>query len=73
MVKSIHTKEYSAFIKNLRTAREEAGLTQIEVAKKLKRQQSYISKCESGEQRIDVIELNKFAKLYKKDLTYFVR
>jgi len=73
MIKSIHTKEYSAFAKNLRTAREETGLTQIEVAKKLKRQQSYISKCESGEQRIDVIELNKFAKLYKKDLTYFVR
>ena len=73
MVKSIHTKEYSAFAKNLRTAREEAGLTQIEVAKKLKRQQSYVSKCESGEQRIDVIELDKFAKLYNKEITYFIK
>jgi len=30
------------------------------------------SKCESGEQRVDVLELNKFAKLYKKDFEYFV-
>jgi hypothetical protein len=72
MSKSIRTKEYSLFVKNLRKAREEAGLTQVEVSKKLKRPQSYISKCEAGEQRIDVVELNKFAKLYKKELKHFI-
>ena len=73
MGKSIRTKEYGVFVKSLRQAREEIGLTQVEVAKKLKRPQSYISKCEAGEQRIDVVELNKFAKLYKKPLDYFVK
>lgn len=73
MGKSIRTKEYSIFVKNLRNAREEVKMTQVQVAKKLKRPQSYISKCEAGEQRIDVVELNKFAKLYKKELNYFIK
>lgn len=73
MSKSIRTKEYSIFVKNLRNAREEIKMTQFQVAKKLKRPQSYISKCEAGEQRIDVVELNKFAKLYKKELNYFIK
>ena len=73
MSKSIRTKEYSIFVNNLRNAREEVKMTQVQVAKKLKRPQSYISKCEAGEQRIDVVELNKFAKLYKKELVYFIK
>jgi len=60
-------------VKNLRKARKEMGLTQVEVSKKLKRPQSYVSKCEAGEQRIDVVELNKFEKLYKKELTHFIK
>jgi len=64
--------EYQRFLKNLRQARKEAGLTQIEIAKKLKQPQSYISKCESGEKRVDVIELLKFARAYKKPITYFL-
>jgi len=73
MTKSIRTKEYSIFVKNLRKAREEICLSQVEVAKKLKRPQSYISKCEAGEQRIDIVELSKFAKIYGKSLDYFVK
>lgn len=73
MGKSIRTKEYSIFVKNLRNAREEVKMTQFQVAKKLKRPQSYISKCEAGEQRIDVVELNKFARIYKKELGYFIK
>ena len=72
MVKSINTKEYLLFIKNLKKARLESELTQFEVSKIIKRPQSYISKCEAGEQRVDIIELNKFAKLYKKPLNYFI-
>ena len=72
MVKSIRTKEYQDFTKKLKKARLEAGLTQVEVAKKLNRPQSYISKVEAGEQRIDVMELKKFAKLYKKNVNYFI-
>lgn len=73
MTKSIHTKEYAYFVERLRKAREEAGLTQVEVAKKLKRPQSHISNIESGQQRVDVVELQIFAKIYNKDIKYFLK
>lgn len=73
MKKSIHTKEYAVFVERLRKAREEAGLTQVQVAKKLKRPQSHISNVESGQQRVDVIELQRFAKMYSKDINYFLK
>jgi len=69
----MHTKEYAYFAEQLRKAREEAGLSQVEVAKKLKRPQSHISNVESGQQRVDVIELQIFAKIYNKDIKYFVK
>jgi len=47
-------------------------MTQEAVAVRLKVRQSYVSKCESGERRVDVIDLAKFARLYRKSLPYFV-
>ncbi len=73
MGRSIRTKEYQNFALKLKNARLEAGLTQVEAAKKLKRPQSYISKSEAGEQRLDIVEIKKFAVLYKKDIGYFVK
>ena len=73
MEKTITTKEYANFIKKLRGARENAKLKQIDVAKKLKRPQSYISRVESGEYRVDVLEIKKFAEIYKKDINYFLK
>lgn len=73
MVKSIRTKEYQNFAGKLKRARLEAGLTQVQVSKKLKCPQSYVSKVEAGEQRLDIVELKKFAELYKKDLRYFIK
>jgi thioredoxin-like negative regulator of GroEL len=49
-----------------------AGLTQVEVAAKLRRPQSYVSKCESGERRVDVVELAGFAQLYRRTQDFFV-
>ena len=72
MKNSIYTHEYQIFLKNLKTARKESDLTQVEVARKLNQPQSYISKCESGEKRVDVIELLKFAKVYNKQIDYFI-
>lgn len=73
MTKSIRIKEYAYFVERLRKAREEVGLTQVQVAKKLKRPQSHISNIESGQQRVDVVELQTFAKIYNKDIKYFVK
>jgi transcriptional regulator with XRE-family HTH domain len=72
MKNSIYTKEYQAFLKRLNQARIDSGMTQFEVAKKLKQPQSYISKCESGERRVDIIELTRFAQIYAKPINYFV-
>ena len=45
----------------------------MEVAKKLRRPQRYVSKCESGERRVDVVGLMEFAQVYGKKLDYFIR
>lgn len=73
MVDTIRSKEYGDFVGKLRKARLEAGLRQIDVAKKLRRTQSYVSRIEVGEQRLDILELKKFAELYKKSLDYFIK
>lgn len=73
MTRSIHTKEYKKVIERLKKARLEAGLKQVEVAKKLAKPQSYVSKIEQGERRVDVAELKKIADIYKKPLDYFVK
>ena len=72
MKKSIHTNERSIFIGRLRKARTDAGLTQAEVAEKLGATQSWVSKVENGELRVEAIWLNRLAKLYRKDINYFL-
>ncbi|OQA37132.1 MAG: helix-turn-helix protein [Parcubacteria group bacterium ADurb.Bin326] len=72
MSKTVWTKEYAEFIRKLRQARLDAGLKQIEVAKKIKRPQSYISRVESGSYRLDIIELKAFAKMYKKNINELI-
>jgi transcriptional regulator with XRE-family HTH domain len=64
--------EYRRFLERLRAAREEAGLTQAETASKLGVDQSWVSKVERGVRRLDVIELCRFARLYKKSARFFV-
>ena len=73
MVDTIRSKEYAIFVEKLQKARLQAGLRQIDVAKKLKRTQSYVSRVDIGEQRLDILELKKFAELYKKDINYFIK
>jgi transcriptional regulator with XRE-family HTH domain len=52
-------------------ARKDAGLTQVEVARMLGKANSFISKCELGERRVDFVELQQLAKIYEKDLSFF--
>ena len=61
-MKSVFTKEYTKFIRVLIEARKTAGLTQQELALKLSRPQSFVSKYERGERRLDVIEFLQVAK-----------
>jgi len=56
----------------LKKARIEADLSQQGVADKLGKPQSYISKIESGERRLDVAEMKKFAEIYNKSADYFL-
>lgn len=72
MPKSIRTNEYKKLVNKIKQARFDSGLTQKQVAQKIKRPQSYISKVEAGEQRLDIIELKKLASLYKKNIIYFI-
>ncbi len=73
MRKAIHSEEHRLLVGRLKNAREEAGLGQTEVAKLLGRTQSYVSKVEAGQRQVDIVELKQFAKVYKKDLSYFLR
>jgi transcriptional regulator with XRE-family HTH domain len=68
----IHSPDYQYLLKRLRQARAKAGLTQVQVAKALGKPQSYVTKCELGERRIDPIDLQRFARLYRKPLSYFL-
>lgn len=70
-MKTIYTKEHRKLVACLREARLAAGLTQVHVAKVLKRPQSFVAHLESGQRRVDAIELRLFAKLYRKPLSYF--
>jgi transcriptional regulator with XRE-family HTH domain len=63
---------YAQFLGRLRQARVEAGLTQVEVANRLKRPQSFVSKIESGERRVDAVELSELARVYRKPLDFFL-
>ena len=60
-----YVRDYRLFLKQLRRARKEAELTQVDVARLLRRPQSFVSKSESGERRIDFIELRHFAQIFR--------
>jgi transcriptional regulator with XRE-family HTH domain len=61
LAKSVQNDAYVALIEALKRARESAGLTQHDVAKRLKRPQSFVSKYEKRERRLDVIEFVQVA------------
>ena len=69
---TIHTKEHKHMVEQLKAARIESGYDQETVAEKLGKTQSYVSKIESGQRRIDVVQLKQFAKVYGKTLDYFL-
>jgi transcriptional regulator with XRE-family HTH domain len=62
MPRSQHSDRYKLLCDRLFDSRRKLGMTQEELARRLNRPQSYISKYESGERRLDVIELLDVAR-----------
>lgn len=73
MLKAFHTQDYHRFIELLVRRRKDAQLTQTDVAKRLKRPQSYVAKYERGERRLDVIEFLEIARVLDFDAATFIR
>jgi transcriptional regulator with XRE-family HTH domain len=72
MDKTIFTKAHKDLVAKLIRARKAAKLKQSDVAKKLGRTQSYVSKIEAGQRRLDTVQLSELAAVYKKNLRYFI-
>ncbi len=73
MSKSFHSAAYEEFRQILISGRKAKGLTQVQVAKKLHRPQSFVSKYEHGERRLDVVEFLQIAKVLGIDASEVVR
>ena len=63
-MQSIYSAEYKAFLARLRQLRLAKRLTQVQVARALRKPQSFVSKIERGERRLDPLELKAVARLY---------
>ena len=72
MAKTLYSQEYKLLVQKLKKARLKCGLNQVAVGKLLKKDQTFISKVEAGQYRLDAIQLGRFAKIYKKDIKYFL-
>lgn len=72
MEKSLATREFEVFTKLLREIRVRAGITQVELAELLGQTQSYISKVERGECRLDIVQIRQFCRVLKTTLPEFV-
>jgi transcriptional regulator with XRE-family HTH domain len=71
--KALYERSYAAFTELLKEERKNAGLTQAALAKKLRRPQSYVSKYERGDRRLDVIEFIEVARVIGFDPHDFLR
>lgn len=69
----MHSHQYQIFRSLLVAAREECGLTQVEIAEKLCKPQSFVSKYERGERRLDFTEFMELANLLEIDAANFVK
>ncbi|MDX1486875.1 MAG: helix-turn-helix transcriptional regulator [Acidiferrobacterales bacterium] len=72
MRKSLANRHQSKYLALLREIRNEHGLRQKDVAERLNQPQSFVSKYESGERRLDMLELEQVCEACNTDLTEFV-
>jgi len=62
---SIYEKDYQDMIERLKRMRHECQMRQVDVAKKLKKPQSYVSKIEARHRKLDILELKQFLDVYQ--------
>jgi transcriptional regulator with XRE-family HTH domain len=72
MPRSVFSPRYRRFRELLIQARKDAGLTQSDLAARLKRPQSFVSKYENGERRLDLIELLDVAAVLHLDVVAII-
>ncbi|MDM4015140.1 helix-turn-helix domain-containing protein [Roseiconus lacunae] len=72
MEKNLYTERQNALLSLLRSTREQAGLRQEDVAERLGRPQSFVSKYESGERRLDILELYDVCEALGTSMAGFV-
>lgn len=73
MARGIHDDRYRGLIEALAAARRNAGLTQAELANELGRRQQFVSKYESGERRLDIVEFADIARALELDAALLIR
>ena len=62
MTQSTHNPDYQLLLAVLKAARKRVGVSQVDLAERLGNTQTFVSKCERGERRIDAVELVEFAE-----------
>ncbi len=72
MPSSLHSHHYQIFRSLLVSAREKSGLTQVQIATRLGKPQSFISKYERGERRLDFSEFIELADILGIDIADFI-
>ena len=67
-----HPERYRKLLRRLRRARREADMTQVEAARALGVTQQFLSRTETGDRRLDPVELEEFARIYSKPIGFFL-
>ena len=73
MTKSVFTDRYCLFTQMLIQERRDKRITQTQLARMLKKPQSYVSKYENGERRLDIVEFLEIADCIGIDAAEFIK
>ena len=73
ITKSVFTDRYKLFLNLLVQERKNRGITQVLLAKRLDKPQSYVSKYENGERRLDIVEFLDIAACLELDAAAFIQ